>query len=116
MKPTRLYLQKSNNDFSRILWFHNNKVNEMLLGIYGLTKKQPTLTLEFPEHILANTELDAIRYNYSEAVEINKQLDHITCHCDGKFHLKTKSALHFAKSSDPIGLAIEINKPTTVKI
>ena len=64
MEPTRLYFQNTNNDFARILWFHNNKINEMLFGICGLTQKQPTLTLEFPEHILADNELDAIRYNF----------------------------------------------------
>jgi hypothetical protein len=113
MEPTRLYFQNTNNDFARILWFHNNKINEMLFGIYGLTQKQPTLTLEFPEHILADNELDAIRYNYKEAKAINKQLDHITCHHDGKFHLKTINDpndlyTHQLKSNTPLGPDVPI--------
>ena len=113
MKPTRLYLQRSNNNFSPLLWFHNNKVNEMLFGIYGLTQKQPILTLEFPEYILADNELDAVRYNYKEANVVNKPLDHITCHSDGKFHLKTinDSAdryIHQLKSNVPLGPNVPI--------
>lgn len=113
MEPTRLYLEKSKNDFSRLLWFQNNKMNEMLLGIYGLSQKQPTLTLEFPEYVLEDHELNAVRYNYSEAIEINKQLDHITCHCDGELHLKTKNDLndrymHQLKSNIPLGPDVPI--------
>jgi hypothetical protein len=113
MEPTRLYLQKSNNDFSPLLWFHNNKANEMLFGIYGLIQKQPILTLEFPEYILADNELDAVRYNYKEANVVNKQLDHITCHSDGKFHLKTINDsedcyIHQLKSNIPLGPNVPI--------
>lgn len=113
MEPTRLYLEKSKNDFSPLLWFQNNKMNEMLLGIYGLSQKQPTLTLEFPEYILEDRELNAVRYNYSEAIKINKQLDHMTCHRDGKFHLKTKNDLndrymHQLKSNIPLGPDVPI--------
>lgn len=113
MERTLLYLQKNNNDFSRLLWFHNYKANEMVLGICGFTKEQPTLTLEFPEYILADHELDAIRYNYSEASAVNKRLDHITCHCDGKFHLKTINDsrdryIHQLKSNIPLGPNVPI--------
>jgi hypothetical protein len=113
MKPTRLYLQKNSNNFLPLLWFHNNKVNEMLFGIYGLTKKQPILTLEFPEYILDDKELDAVRYNWKEAKVVNKQLDHITCHSDGKFHLKTINDIedryiHQLKSTVPLGPNVSI--------
>lgn len=113
MKPARLYLQKNNDSLSPLLWFHNNKANEMLFGIYGLTKKQPILTLEFPEYILEDSELDAVRYNYKDATEINKQLDHITCHCDGKFHLKTINDsqdryIHQLKNNMPLGPDVPI--------
>ena len=113
MKPTRLYLQKNNNGLTPLLWFHNNKINEMLFGIYGLKQKQPTLTLEFPEYVLEDSELDAVRYNYKDAKSVNKQLDHITCHCDGKFHLKTKNDdkdryIHQLKSNTPLGPDVPI--------
>lgn len=113
MKPTRLYLQKNNTNLTPLLWFHNNKANEMLFGIYGLKQKQPTLTLEFPEFILEDSELDAIRYNYNDAKVVNRQLDHITCHSDGKFHLKTKNDdkdryIHQLKSNTPLGPSVPI--------
>lgn len=113
MEPTRLYLQTNSDVFSRLLWFHNNKPNEMLLGIYGLYQKQPTLTLEFPEYTLADDELDEVRFNYSEVIEINKQLEHITCHCDGKFHLRTVNDpndryIHELKSNIPLGPEVPI--------
>ena len=113
MEPTRLYLQTNNDVFRRLVWFHNNKPNEMLLGIYGLYQKQPTLTLEFPEYTLADDELDAVRFNYSEAIEINKQLDHIMCHSDGKFHLRTLNDssdryIHELQSNIPLGPEVPI--------
>jgi len=113
MKPTKIYLQKNNDDLSPLLWFHNNKANEMLFGIYGLTQKQPILTLEFPEYILADNELDAVRYKWKEANLVNKQLDHITCHSDGKFHLKTINDsedryIHQLKSNIPLGPNVPI--------
>ena len=108
MNPTRLYLQKENEVLSPLLWFHNFKINEMMFGIYGLNQKQPKLTLEFPEHVLPDNELDSINYKYKDATQINKQLDHITCHKDGKFHLKTKNDdndlfIHELKSITPLG-------------
>lgn len=80
----------------------------MLMGFYGLTKKEPVLALEFPEYVLSNNELKQVRYNYSEAKEINQKIDHISCHDNGKFHLKTKGDpdtqyIHKLLSSVPLG-------------
>jgi len=113
MNPTRLYLERSNNILSPLLWFHNFKINEMMLGIYGLNHKQPFLTLEFPEYILPDSKLNAINYKYKDATQVNKQLDHITCHNDGKFHLRTKNDendryIHGLKSNTPLGPDVPI--------
>ncbi|MBU4287914.1 MAG: hypothetical protein KKI12_07075 [Proteobacteria bacterium] len=113
MNPTRLYLQKEKEGFSPLLWFHNFKFNEMMFGIYGLNQKQSKLTLEFPEYVLSDNELEAVNYKYEDASPINKQLDHITCHGDGKFHLKTKNEdkdlyIHELKSITPLGPDVPI--------
>lgn len=89
--PTRLYLRTDQLQYRRLAWFQNNKPNEMLVGIYGLSKKQPTLKYMWPERELESDDLGAMRYQYNDAIEVGRVVDHITCHEDGKFHIKTRN-------------------------
>jgi hypothetical protein len=74
------------------MWFQNNKPNEMLLGVYGLLGGQSVLRYMWPEHEIGTGDLGKTFYfNYDEMQEVNYQVDHITCHADGTFHIKTKN-------------------------
>jgi hypothetical protein len=89
-KPTRGYLLTEDNKYRRLLWVQNNKPNEMLLGIYGLARNTPILRYMWPERTLDQSELENVRYQYQDAVPVGLALDHVTCHADGRFHVKTK--------------------------
>jgi hypothetical protein len=71
------------------MWFHNNALNEMLIGIYGLSKKQATLDFIFTEQNVSEEELNSLHFTYSDLIKVKEQVDHITCHSDGTFHIKT---------------------------
>ena len=79
----------------------------MLLGIYGLSVKTPTLRQMWAERELEKSELPAVTYKYSDATEVNHQVDHITCHADGRFHIKTKNHtdvyVHGVQRTEPLG-------------
>ena len=63
----------------------------MLLGIYGLSAKAPTLRQMWPEQELEGSDLAAVNYKYADATDVGCQVDHVTCHADGRFHIKTKN-------------------------
>jgi hypothetical protein len=86
-KPVRLYI-RHNSDYARLMWFHNNKPNEMLIGFYGLYQKQANLRGIFPRDKLRR-DLKALLFEYPQIRPINEKIDHITCHADGTFHIKT---------------------------
>lgn len=92
IKSTRLYLRTNSAEYRRLAWFHNNKPNEMLFGIYGLTEKQAVIRGIWPERELTSGDLDAVKYEWDHIVEVGTVLDHITCHADGTFHVKTSGA------------------------
>jgi hypothetical protein len=87
--PFHVYIQAGNLPVCRFLWFHNWKPNEMLMGIYGLRSEQVVVKYMFPERVVTREELKGLTFNYSAMTEINKTIDHITCHSDGTFHIKT---------------------------
>lgn len=89
IKPTRLYLRTDSAEYRRLAWFHNNKPNEMLLGIYGLNGKPTLLRGMWPERELTSGDLGAVTYEWDQIVEVGTVLDHMTCHADGSFHVKT---------------------------
>lgn len=60
----RLYLRTPPTDFSRLMWFHNNAVNEMLMGFYGLSDKQARLDSMFPERIVSEEDLRSLNFSY----------------------------------------------------
>jgi hypothetical protein len=87
-EPVRLYIRR-NSDYGRLMWFHNNKPNEVLIGFYGLYEKQPVLQGIFPERQVMSNYLKDLLFEYPQIRPINEKIDHITCHADGTFHIKT---------------------------
>jgi hypothetical protein len=88
-KKLSIYLKDEKNRYPRFAWVHNFKPNEMMLGIYGLDGRRPTLRCMWSERDVTTEELPAIRYEFKDRIEVGSKIDHITCHADGKFHVKT---------------------------
>ena len=61
----------------------------MLIGFYGLHQKQPVLQGIFPERQVTASDLKDLPFEYSEIQAMDEKIDHITCHADGTFHIKT---------------------------
>ena len=61
----------------------------MLIGFYGLYQKQPVIQGIFPERQVTSSDLKDLPFKYSEIQPMNEKIDHITCHTDGTFHIKT---------------------------
>lgn len=105
-RKTRIYIKTSEGIHRPVFWVCNNKPNEMLLGLYGLAQKVPLLQYQWPETEVGENEL-CCRYYYEDKVEVNARVDHITCHADGKFHIKTKNEgqiyIHRMKRSKALG-------------
>lgn len=103
---TRGYI-RTNSTFRSLFWVHNNKPNEMLLGLYGLRTKVPTLRRLWPDRELRSADLKSIRYRFGDATEVGEHVDHITCHADGRFHVKTLGGetpyIHQMQRVQPIG-------------
>lgn len=87
-EPLRVYIRR-NSEYARLMWFHNNKPNEMLIGFYGLYQKQPILQGMFPERRVTSSDLKDLPFKYSDIQPMNEKIDHITCHADGTFLIKT---------------------------
>jgi len=62
----------------------------MLIGLYGLAGNPAVLRYMFSEYVLATSELAKVEYKYANAIKVDKRIDHITCHSDGRFHVKTR--------------------------
>src|SRR5262245_8052847 len=106
-KPTRAYLKTDEGKFRPLLWVLNNKPNEMLLGLFGLSSKTSTLRSAWPEQIVGKADLPSVRYRFDNAVDIGLEFDHVTCHADGRFHLKTRGNeniyTHAMQRAQPLG-------------
>jgi len=106
MEPTRLYLKTSTGGYRRLLWFHNHRPNEMLMGTYSLTGGPAILGHEFPEYELDESELASVRYDHGQAVTVGQPVDHVTCHADGRIHVKTRTEaryVHAVQHVEPLG-------------
>lgn len=107
-RPSRItvYLQSEESRFARFLWFHNPKPNDLLLGISGLTTPTSLLDSEYPTREVTEAELSALHYEYKDAIRIMKPVDHITCHADGRFHIRTRDKdlyVHRMQRTAPLG-------------
>ena len=107
IEPTRCYLRNDDGSFSRFLWFHNHKPNEMLIGLSGLTSKRASLDYMIPDRVVSRDELQALHASYSDAIEVKKPTEHITCHSSGSFHIKTIDGndlyVHKLQREEPLG-------------
>jgi hypothetical protein len=87
-----LYVKRTEAEFGKLLWVHNNKPNEMLLGAYGLDGRPASITHEFPEHFYARGESRTFKIRYEGAALVGVKIDHFTCHADGTFHAKARES------------------------
>lgn len=108
MPINRVYLQSGEGRFARLLWFKNNKDNEMLMGFSGLSQKQPILSWTFPEFETDDEKVGSLTYNWKDAEKVEKRVDHVTIHADGTFHIKTKERedlyIHEVKRPGAVGV------------
>lgn len=108
VKPLQIYLKTSTSQFLRFLWFHGYKPNEMMLRINGLSSKIPVLNSISSDRIVTNDDLRALRFNYADATIINEKIDHISCHADGTFHIKTRGEKQVYRDTvrrqEPLGI------------
>ena len=85
-EPTRVYVRTADKQFAWLLWVHNNRPNEMLLGAYGLDGHPAIITYEFPERVHTRGEPRELKFHYEEASPVHLNIDHFTCHADGRPH------------------------------
>jgi hypothetical protein len=88
------------------MWFHNSKPSEMLMGINGLSSTRAVLDSEFPERIVSAGEMRNLQFLYIDAKKVLKSFDHITCHPDGTFHIRTRDEdlyVHQLKRVEALG-------------
>jgi hypothetical protein len=78
----------------------------MMIGISGLLEKHAKLDI-FPELNVSEDELKSLRWNYHDVIEVKEKVDHITCHSDGTFHIKTINGIEVyrdtLKLQQPLG-------------
>jgi hypothetical protein len=104
-RPTRGYLRTGESEFRAVLWAQNNRPDEMLFGLYGLTARTPILSRMWPERTVDAADMLNLRYNYDDGVRVGIPVDHLTCHVDGRFHVKTLAG------SDVYIQAMQRNQP-----
>ena len=106
-RPTRLYIRTNRREYRRLAWFHNHRPNEMLLGIYGQGGRPAVLAGMWPEREVSSNDLKDLGYEWKDMVKVGTVLDHVTCHADGTFHVKTSGgALAYSqtmKRTEPLG-------------
>jgi hypothetical protein len=106
-EPTRLYLRDTETTLRPVAWFQNYKPNEMLFGIYSLKGSgRSVLRAMWPEIDIDTVEAP-IHYKYSDLIDVGLTVDHVTCHADGMFHVKTTNHkdlyVHEMKRVAPLG-------------
>jgi hypothetical protein len=114
LKPTntRVYLRTADGLHRSLFWVRNNKPNEMLIGLYGLSRKTPLLRHQWPEQEVEDEGLGSLRYYFDKTLSVGVPVDHITCHADGQFHIKTLDEklvyLHTMKRTAALGADTEL--------
>jgi len=107
IEATRLYLKQSANDYSKLLWFKEHKLNEMMLGFGGLITDNAQFCFEYPDRNVSLEEMQQLRTEYKNFKPRKRIVaDHIIVHQDGKIHLKLKDQkekyVHKVRLSGPI--------------
>src|SRR5688572_28426242 len=104
--PTRFYARTQDGLHRAIMWVQNVRPNEMLLGFYGLNQNVSLLRGEWPDREVGPDEFTQ-RYRWEEMQNVGQRFDHITCHPDGKFHVKVAGGgvpyRHELKRVEPLG-------------
>src|SRR5262249_23247247 len=80
--------------------------DEMLMALSGLDSTTSILDSEYPVRDVSESDLLAMRYEYADAKSIRKPVDHITCHPDGRFHIRTRDRdlyVHTMQRVEPLG-------------
>jgi hypothetical protein len=112
---TRLYLKNGASSYARFLWISHIGPTEMMVGFSGLARPQARMRLEWPDRTLPNAELGGINYRWRDAEEVGHLIDHITCHGDGRFHVKLAGIkppyVHVMSGSGPLNR----NTPTFLR-
>jgi hypothetical protein len=104
---TRFYMRHPNGHFSRLFWIRSHRPNEMMLGAYSLDGSIATITHEFPEirHSPGDSPTSTVKWEDAAPVEL--EVDHFTCHADGRFHLKARTGQelysHHESAPSPLG-------------
>jgi hypothetical protein len=84
----------------------------MLIGLYGLKAKTSLLKQQWPEQDVDDDGLRSLRYYFDKAAGVDVPVDHITCHADGQFHIKSLDGksdyLHTMKRTVALGADTEI--------
>ncbi len=115
-EPTRVYVRTADQEFRRLLWVHNNRPNEMLLGAHGLDGHPATITHEFPERLHTRGELREIKFCYEEASSVQFKIDHFTCHADGRFHAKARKSEVLYSQVEQLGEALGPASPPFLRV
>ena len=107
--PSRLYIRSPDGQYAKLLWVHNFRPNEMLLGFYSLNGGPATITYEFPEKEIEAGDRGPFSFKYKDASRVTEALDHFTCHADGTFHAKSRGDepvySHVERRAEPTGPA-----------
>jgi hypothetical protein len=115
-EPTRVYVRTADKQFARLLWAHNNRPNEMLLGAYGLDGHPAIITYEFPERVHTKGEPREIKFRYEEASPVHLKIDHFTCHADGRFHAKAQESDVLYSQVEHFGEALGPASPPFLRV
>ncbi|HHZ83997.1 MAG TPA: hypothetical protein EYN60_08375 [Nitrospirales bacterium] len=106
-KSTRVYLRTNRTVYRRLAWLQNNRTNELILGLYGLTGDQPILRYMWPEREIGAADFGPLAHEIGQAKKIDALVDHITCRADGTFQIQTKdyehTITHDIKRTEPLG-------------
>jgi hypothetical protein len=98
-------MRRSSGEIALLFRVQNHKPNEMLVHPVGLGGKQPVLRAEFPEQVLPRDAVPSFRYK--DGIEVGVPVDHITCHQDGSFQIRTRAGhpvkyLHRVDGAAPV--------------
>ncbi len=85
----RFYLNTAPDEFRSFVLMKEISPYNLLFMPCGLDRGQPTMTIRYPDRVV-DTPNAELSWMYSEAQPTNVQVDHFTCHRDGRIHLKRR--------------------------
>jgi len=109
-------VRTADKQFARLLWIHNNRPNEMLLGAYGLDGHPAIITYELPERVHTRGEPRELKFRYEEASPVHLKINHFTCHADGRFHAKAQESEVLYSQVEHLGEALGPASPPFLRV